>query len=166
MVSIRLLISNSFRSRTNPLITVPRAPITIGINVTFMFLSFSISWQGLGTYSSFRILSTLLCVPPGQQILQSCKFFQLYSVVPPGQQSSQPASSFNSTLLFRQDSKVHNYYKVWRLAEIRWSVCISKFPRTLCVAFSRTGSRLCICSYGQNSMSCIILSGSPCTPSV
>ena len=30
------------------------------------------------------------------------------------------------------------------LAEIRWSVCISNSPRTLCVSFSRTDSGLCI----------------------
>ena len=31
------------------------------------------------------------------------------------------------------------------LAEIRWSVCTSKSHRSLCVSFSRTGARLCIC---------------------
>ena len=30
------------------------------------------------------------------------------------------------------------------LAEIRWSVCISKSHRSLCVSFSRTGTGLCI----------------------
>ena len=30
------------------------------------------------------------------------------------------------------------------LAGIKWSVCISKFQRTLCVSFSRTDSGLCI----------------------
>ena len=40
MVSTRPLISKSSSSFINPLVTVPRAPITIGINVTFMFHSF------------------------------------------------------------------------------------------------------------------------------
>ena len=31
-----------------------------------------------------------------------------------------------------------------RLAKIRWSVCISKFKRSLCVSFSRTDAGLCI----------------------
>ena len=38
------------------------------------------------------------------------------------------------------------YYKVWpssRLTEIRWSVCISKSQRSLCLSFSRLG-----CAHG------------------
>ena len=41
----------------NPLVTVPKAPVTIGIIVTFMFLFFLIPLQG--TYPSFHILSFL-----------------------------------------------------------------------------------------------------------
>ena len=66
-------------------------------------------------------------------------FFQFYSVV-------------------SRDSKVHNLASslflvdycclvVWQsgcLAEIRWSVCISKSQRSLCISFSRTDSELCI----------------------
>ena len=40
MVSTRPLISKSFSPFINPLVTVPRAPITTGIYVTFMFYSF------------------------------------------------------------------------------------------------------------------------------
>ena len=40
-VSTRPVISKSSSPCTNPLVTVPRAPITIGIIVTFMFHSFS-----------------------------------------------------------------------------------------------------------------------------
>ena len=40
MVSIRPLISNSFRTLTKPMGTVPSAPITIGTTVTLMFHSF------------------------------------------------------------------------------------------------------------------------------
>ena len=40
MVSSRLVISKSSSPCTNPLVTVPRAPITIDIIVTFMFHSF------------------------------------------------------------------------------------------------------------------------------
>ena len=39
MVSIRTLISKSFNPFNNPSVTVPRAPITIGIIVTFMLHS-------------------------------------------------------------------------------------------------------------------------------
>ena len=40
MVSTRLPTSKSSRPFNNPLVTVPKAPITIGIIVTFMFDSF------------------------------------------------------------------------------------------------------------------------------
>ena len=61
-------------------------------------------------------------------------FFQFYSVV-------------------SRDSKVDNFSGFLFLliiirsglqAEIRWSVCMSKSDRSLCVSFSRTGARLCI----------------------
>ena len=40
MVSTRVLISDSSNPFTNPLVTIPSAPITIGITVIFMFNSF------------------------------------------------------------------------------------------------------------------------------
>ena len=61
MVSTRLQTSESSRPFNNPLVTVPKAPITIGIIVTFMFHRFSILLQGRGTYLSFHILSVLFC---------------------------------------------------------------------------------------------------------
>ena len=42
MVSTRPLISNSSNPFINTFVTVPRAPIIIGINITFMFHNFSI----------------------------------------------------------------------------------------------------------------------------
>ena len=41
MVSTRPRISKSFSPFINPLVTVPRAPITLGINLNFMFYSFN-----------------------------------------------------------------------------------------------------------------------------
>ena len=67
MFPIRSLISKSFSSSTNPLVAVPRAPITIGITVTFKSHSFSFPKQGPGTYPSFRFLSIFLWGQPGQQ---------------------------------------------------------------------------------------------------
>ena len=66
-VSTRPVISKYSSPCTNPLVTVPRAPITISIIVAFMFHSFSIPKQGRSTYTTFRILSILLCDPRGQQ---------------------------------------------------------------------------------------------------
>ena len=56
IVSIRPLIYKSSCPFTNPLVTLPRAPITIGTIVTFMFLSF---FKSLATswYLSFWSLS-------------------------------------------------------------------------------------------------------------
>ena len=42
MISTRLPTYKSSSPSNNPLVTVPKAPITIGIIVTFMFHSFSI----------------------------------------------------------------------------------------------------------------------------
>ena len=83
-----------------------------------MFHSFfSILLQGRGTYP-FYILSVLFCGQLGQQSQQFCKFsfFFLLSII----------------------------IRFGLLAEIRWSVCISKSHRSLCVSFSRTGVGLCI----------------------
>ena len=70
MVSIRHLISKSSSPCTNPLMTIPRAPITISITVTFMFnslaksrylfffsLSFNFTLCSVGTTkSTFRLV--------------------------------------------------------------------------------------------------------------
>ena len=64
----------------------------------------------------FKILSVLLCGQPGQQSRQFCRF-----------------SFFFCWLLL---GLVEDY--------IRWSVCMSKSPRSLCVSFSRTGAGFCI----------------------
>ena len=111
--------SKSSRPFNNPLVTVPNAPITIGIIALFKFHSFfSILKQAQGTYLSFHIISILFCVQPGEQSRQLCRF------------------SFFFFLLIIIRSGV--------LAEIRWSVCISKSHRSLCMSFSRTGARFCI----------------------
>ena len=54
MVSTRPLTSKSSSPFSNPLVTVPNAPITIGIIVTCMFHSFSILLQSRGTCPSFH----------------------------------------------------------------------------------------------------------------
>ena len=62
---------------------------------------FSIPWQGRGIYLSFHFLSVLFCGQPVQQSRQFCKF------------------SFFFLLLVAIKSGL--------LAEIRWSVCMSKY---------------------------------------
>ena len=56
MVSTRPPISKSSRPFNNPLIIVPKAPITIGTIVTFMFHSFY-NFQARSRYLSFFSLS-------------------------------------------------------------------------------------------------------------
>ena len=56
-------------------VILPRAPIIIGITVTFIFHSFfSNPLKSPGTYLSFRFLSILLYDQPGQQSWQFGKF--------------------------------------------------------------------------------------------
>ena len=80
MVSTRPPTSKSSTSFNNPLVTVPKTPITIGIIVSFMFHSFFlILLQGRGTYPSFHFISVLFTGQPEQQSRQFCKFSFLLS---------------------------------------------------------------------------------------
>ena len=70
MVSTRPPNSKSSRPPNNILVTVPNAPITIGIIITFMFHSFFNS-QARSRYLSFfsHFLSALLCDQPVQLLI-------------------------------------------------------------------------------------------------
>ena len=68
MVSTHPPTSKSSSPFSNPLVTVPKAPITIGIIVTCMFHSFFNSLARLRyLFPSFHILSVLFGGQPGQQ---------------------------------------------------------------------------------------------------
>ena len=67
MVATPPQTSKSSSHFNNPLVTVPKAPITIGIIVTCMFQSFFYSLQSQGTYPSFHVLSDLFSGPAGQK---------------------------------------------------------------------------------------------------
>ena len=119
MVSTQPPTSKSSRHFNNPLVTVPKAPITIGIIVTFMFRGFFNSlarsmYLSLFSHSFSFIL--WLAGTAKSAILHIFFFF-----------------FFLMLIIIRSDL----------LAEIRWSVCILKSHRTLCVSFSRTGAGLC-----------------------
>ena len=116
MVSTRPSTSKSSRPFNNPLVTVPKAPITIGIIVTFMFYSFFNSLARSRYLSFFSHSFSFILWSAGtakSTILQI--FFVLLIIIRSG-----------------------------LLAEIRWSVCMSKSHKSLCVSFSRTGAGLCI----------------------
>ena len=113
--------SKSSSPVNNLLVTVLKAPITIGTIVTFIFHGF------------FQFPSKV------EVLILLFTFFQFYSVI-------------------SRDSKVHNFanslflsfffflfiIRSGLLAEIRWSVCMSKSHRSLCVLFSRTDAGLFI----------------------
>ena len=116
MISTCSLISNHSNPFDNPSVTALNAPITIGINVTFMFHIF---FNSLARSRYLSFFSHSFC------------FIQFYFVV-------------------SWDSKVHNFasslffVRFGRLAEIRWSVCMSKSHRSFWVLFCRTDAGLCI----------------------
>ena len=99
MVSTRPLISKSSSLLKNPLVTVSKTPITIGIIVIFRFHSF------FQFPSKVKVLTLLFT------------FFQFYSVVSWDSKVSSFATSLFLLLIFISSGL---------LAEIRWSVSYVK----------------------------------------
>ena len=119
IVSVRPLISKSSWPFNNPLVIVLNTPITIGTIVTFMFHSFFNSLARSRYLSFFSLSFRFILWSAGtakSTILQIFFFFFFFLII------------MRSGLL----------------AGIRWSVCMLKSHRSLCVAFSRTGVGLCI----------------------
>ena len=116
MVSTRPSTSKSSSPFSNPLVTVPNAPITIGIIFTCMFHSFCSSLSR-SRYLSF--FSVSFC-------------FILWS-------AGTAKTTILQVLLF-----LLIIIKSGLLAGIRWSVSISKSHWSLSESFSRTGAGLCI----------------------
>ena len=113
MVSTRPPTSKSSSSFISPLVTVPKAPITIGIIVTFMLHIFYNS-LARSRYLSFFSLSFS---------------FILWS-----------AGTAKSTILQVLFSFLLITIMAGLLTEIRGFVCMSKSDRSLCVSFSRTAA--------------------------
>ena len=108
--------SKSSSPFSNPLVTVPNAPITIGIIVTCMFHSFYNSLLSSRYLSFFSHSFSFILWSAGtaKPIILQVIFLLLISI------------------------------KSGLLTDIRWSVCMLKSHRSLCATFSRTGDRLCI----------------------
>ena len=115
-VSTRPVISTSSGSCTNRLWIVSRAPITIGIIVTFMFNSFY----------NFQTRSWYLSL-----FSHSFNFTLWYAGI-----ANFTALQVLSFLLI--------IIRSGRLAEIKWSFYISKSQTSLCISFSSTDSGLCL----------------------
>ena len=116
IVSTRPPTSKSSRPFNNPLVIVPKAPITIGTIVTFMFHSFFNSLERSRYVSFFSLSFKFILWSAGtakSTILQILFFFFLLIIMRSG-----------------------------LLAGIRWSVCILKSHRSLCESFSRKGAGL------------------------
>ena len=117
IVSTRPPTSNSFRPFNNHFVIVPKAQTTIGIIVTLMFHSFFNSLARSGYLSFFSHSFRFILWSAGTAkltILQILFFFLLI------------------------------FIRSGLLAGIRWSVCMLKSHRSLCVSFSRTSAWLCI----------------------
>ena len=117
MVFTRPPTSKSSRPFNNLLVTVPKAPITIGIIVTFMFHSFFYSLARSRYLSLFSHSFSFILWSAGtaKSTILQVFFFSLLIIIRSG-----------------------------LLAEIRWYVYMSKSHRSLCVSFSRIGAGLCI----------------------
>ena len=84
MVSTRRLISKSSTPFNNPLVTVPTVPITIGINVTFIFHSFFFNFLARSWYLSFFLFSfnfTLRSAGIAKSIILKVFFFFFFFFV-------------------------------------------------------------------------------------
>ena len=117
IVSTRPPTSKSSRLFNNPLVIVPKAPMTIGTIVTFMFHSFFNS-LARSTYLSFFSHSfrfILWSAGTAKSTIFQILFFFLLIII---------------------RSRIRS--------GIRWSVCMLKSHRSLCVSFSRTSAGLCM----------------------
>ena len=116
MVSTRPLTSKSSSPFSNPLVTVSKAPITIDIIVTYMFHSF-FNFLARSRYLSFFSHSFSFILWSAGTVKSTILQFLFFLLI---------------------------IIRSGLLAEIWWSVCMSKSHRSLCVLFSRTGAGLCI----------------------
>ena len=109
MVSTRPPTSKSFSHFCNPLFTVPNAPMTIVISVNCMFHSFfhSLARSRYLSFFSHSFSFILWSAGTAKSTILQVLFFLLIII------------------------------KSGLLAGIRWSVCMLKSHRSLCVAFSR-----------------------------
>ena len=116
MVFARPFISKFSSHFINPWMSASRAPITLGINVTFLFHGF------------FQFPSKVVV------LILHFTFFQFYSVVSRDSKVHNSARSLFLLIIIRS----------CRLAEILWAVCISKCHSSLSLSFSRIDAGLWI----------------------
>ena len=117
IVSTHLPTSESSRPFNNPFNIVPKAPITIGTINTFMFHRFfnSLARSRYLSFFSHSFRFILWSTGTAKSTIFQILFFLLIII------------------------------RSGLLAGIRWSVCMLKSHRSLCVSFSRTGCAYTIC---------------------
>ena len=111
MDSTRPLTSKSSSSFNNPSMTLPRAPITIGLNITFTF------------HSLFRFPSKV------KEFILLFAFFQFYSLVSPR------FCKFSFLLIIIRSGRLAEIRWFVCISKSHWSLCVS-FSRTdsgLCI---------------------------------
>ena len=118
MVSFALPTSKSSSPFNNPLVTVPKAPITISIIVTFMFHTFFNSLARSRYLSYFSLSFNFIVVS---------RYSKIHNFA-----SSLFSFSFSFFFFF--------FFVDYSMTKIRWSVCTSKSRWCFCVSFSRTGA--------------------------
>ena len=114
MFSILTLIFNTSSLFSKLLETVPSVPTTSDITVTFMFYIFFWFLARSKYLSIFSFFFTLLFTVT---VKSNCWLILFYLII---------------------------ITRSGRVAGIRWSVCISKFQKLLCVSFLTTDFGLCI----------------------
>ena len=116
IVSPRPPTSKFSRSFNHPLVIVPKAPITIGTIVTFMFHSFfnSLAKSRYLSFFSHSLRSILWSPGTAKSTILQILFFLLIII------------------------------RSGLLTGVRWSVCMLKSHRSLCVSISMIGAGLCI----------------------
>ena len=121
MVSTCPLISKSPSPFINPLVTVLRPPIIISLNVTQTFHGFfnSVARSRYLSFFSLFFDFTRWSADTAKSTIRCVLFFFLFFFL----------------LIIKSSG---------RLAEIKWSVCVSKSQRSVCVSFFRGDSGLCI----------------------
>ena len=115
IVSTRPPTSKSSRPFNNPLVIVLKAPITIGTIVMFHSFFNSLARSRYLPFFSHSFRFILLSAGTAKSTIWKILLFLLLIVIRSG-----------------------------LLAGIRWSVCMLKSYRSLCVSFSRIGAGLCI----------------------
>ena len=106
MVSPRPPTSKSSKPFDNPFVTVPKAPLTIGTIITFMFHSFFYSLARYLSFFSHSFSFILWSAGTAKSTILQILFFLLIII------------------------------RSGLLAENRWSMCMSKSHRSLCVSFA------------------------------